>query len=67
MEQVIGAKAACRSVAERQFLVLPVHGGFLWGAGMEECLLAAVVAEGGLGDGGHAAGDSDRCPIRQFN
>ena len=58
VEQVVGAKAAGGGVSEDEFFILPVHGGFHRGAEAEKGLLAAVVAEGGLGDGGGFAGDA---------
>ena len=58
VDQVAGAEAADGGVAEDEFRILPVHGGFHRGAEAEKRLLAAVVAEGGLGDGGGFAGDA---------
>jgi len=45
-------------VAKHEFFILPVHSGLHRGAEVEKGLLAAVVAEGGLGDGGSFAGDT---------
>ena len=55
-----GENAPAGGVAEHKFLILAVHGGFRWGAEAEKALLAAVVAKGGLGDGGRFAGDAVR-------